>query len=84
MAAESEGGKARQAQRPSLLPCPSPPPLLPSMSECVGTVEGQRAGYTFGFISLCMMAGKLIALGLGFLFCTISVVIPTFQGGCKD
>lgn len=80
MEAEREGEKDRQVQGPSLQPVTHR--LLPSMSA--GTVEEQRAGYKFGFVSLCLMSGKLIARGLSFLFCTINVVIPTFQGGCKD
>lgn len=81
---EREGGKARQAWGPFRLPCHSPLPLLPSRSGCVGTAEEQKAGDRLGFVSFCLMSGKLIAPGLGFLFCTISVVIPTFQGGCED
>lgn len=81
---EREGGKARQAWGPSRLPCHSALPLLPSRSGCVGTAEEQKAGDRLGFVSFCLMSGKLIAPGLGFLFCTISVVIPTSQGGCED
>lgn len=46
-------------------------------------------GPEFKFLALCLvsclMSGKLIALGLSFLLCTITVIIPTLQGGgCKD
>lgn len=46
--------------------------------------EGPELNFWLCLVS-CVMSGKLIALGLRFLFCTIRVIIPTLQGGCcKD
>lgn len=75
MEAEREGGKDRQALGPSLLPCLSLT-LSSRLRGCVGTVGEQRAGYMFSFVSLCSVSGKIIALDLSFLFCTIRVEIP--------
>ena len=59
--------------------------LFRRKSRCQGYVaeEQRRTGvHIFGSLVSCVMFGKLIALGLSFLFCTIAVMIPTLQGSC--
>lgn len=72
------------------------PPLPVQLVTCWGTRQGARLvqwkgneGPELKILALCLVScgtpGKLIALGLSFLFCTISRIIPTLQGGCcKD